>query len=150
MSGRLAASTAVATDKPAVERRHAPNALMRLINPFMRRLVGRDRLGSQLLVLHYVGRRSGRISTCQWVTTSSAGWCRCSPTAAGGTTSPAGGTSIVTLRGVRQPAQAALCDDPDEVAHIYQRLIEDVGTDRAARRLGLTDSVWTAHQPAMS
>jgi hypothetical protein len=50
----------VATDKPAVERRHPPNALMRLINPFMRRLVGRDRLGSQLLVLHYVGRRSGR------------------------------------------------------------------------------------------
>ena len=149
MSGRLAASTAVATDKPAVERRHAPNALMRLINPFMRRLVGRDRLGSQLLVLHYVGRRSGRHFDLP------AGYHLIGGvvsvfTAAGGTTSPAGGTSIVTLRGVRQPAQAALCDDPDEVAHIYQRLIEDVGTDRAARRLGLTDSVWTAHQPAMS
>ena len=149
MSGRLAASTAVATDKPAVERRHAPNALMRLINPFMRRLVGRDRLGSQLLVLHYVGRLSGRISTCQWVTTSSAGWCRCSPTAAGGTTSPVANIEV-TLKGERQPAQAVLCDDPDEVAEIYDLLIEDLRTDLAARRLGLTDSVWTAHQPAMS
>jgi hypothetical protein len=54
----------------------------------------------------------------------------------------AGGRNIeVTLRGVRQPAQAALCDDPDEVAEIYQQLIEDLGTDRAARRLGLRFNV---------
>jgi hypothetical protein len=60
MSGQLAASTTVATDKPAVERRHPPNALMRMINPLMRRLGGRGRAGNQILLLHYVGRRSGR------------------------------------------------------------------------------------------
>ena len=89
---------------------------MRLINPLMRRLVGRGRAGNQILLLHYVGRRSGRHF--------------------------AGRRNIeVTIRGVRQPAQAALCDDPDEVAEIYERLIEDLGTDRAARRLGLRFNV---------
>ena len=54
----------------------------------------------------------------------------------------AGGRNIeVTLKGVRQPAQAVLCDNPDEVADIYQRLIEEMGTDRAARRLGLRFNV---------
>lgn len=141
MSGRLAASTAVATDKPAVERRPPPTALMRLINPLMRRLVGRGRAGNQILLLHYVGRRSGRhfdvpagyhlIGGVVSVFTNS-GWRH----------NFAGGRNIeVTLRGVRQPAQAALCDDPDEVAEIYERLIEDLGTDRAARRLGLRFNV---------
>jgi hypothetical protein len=49
---------------------------------------------------------------------------------------------------VRQPAQAVLCDDPDEVAEIYERSIEDMGTDRAARRLGLRFNVDRA--PTMS
>ncbi len=54
----------------------------------------------------------------------------------------AGGRNIeVTLKRVRQPAEAVLCDDPDEVAEIYERLIEDLGTDRAARRLGLRFNV---------
>jgi hypothetical protein len=141
MSGRLAASTAVAPDKPAVERRHPPNALMRLINPLTRRLVGRGRAGDQILLLHYVGRRSGRhfdvpagyhlIGGVVSVFTNS-GWRH----------NFAGGRNIeVTLRGVRQPAQAVLCDDPDEVAESYERLIEDLGTDRAARRLGLRFNV---------
>ena len=33
---------------------------MRLVNPLMRRLVGRGRAGDQILLLHYVGRRTGR------------------------------------------------------------------------------------------
>ena len=50
----------VMTARPAVERVHSPDALLRLINPLMRRLISRGRFGSQLLLLHYVGRRSGR------------------------------------------------------------------------------------------
>ena len=81
------------------------------------------------------------ISTCQRVTTSSAAWYRCSPTAAWRHNFAGGRNIEVTLRGVRQPAEAVLCDDPDEVAEIYERLIEDLGTDRAARRLGLRFNV---------
>ena len=54
----------------------------------------------------------------------------------------AGGREIeVTLKGVRQPADAVLSDDADEVAAIYERLIGELGTDRAARRLGLKFNV---------
>jgi hypothetical protein len=133
MSGRLAASTAVATDKLAVERCHPPSALMRLINPFMRRLVGGGRLGNQILVLHYVGRRSGRhfdvpagyhlIGGVVSVFTNS-GWRH----------NFAGGRNIeVTLRGVRQPAQAVLCDDPDEGWHPTVRAL-DCGSTRTPAR----------------
>jgi len=45
------------------------------------------------------------------------------------------------LKRVRQPAEAVLCNDPDEVAEIYEWLIEDLGTDGAARRLGLRFNV---------
>jgi hypothetical protein len=131
----------VPDEKPAVERRHPPNALMRLINPVVRRLVGRGRAADQVLVLHYVGRRSGRnfdvpagyhlIDGVVSVFTNS-GWRH----------NFIGGRDIdVTLRGVRQPAHAVLYDDADEVADIYDRLITELGTDRAARRLGLRFNV---------
>jgi len=110
---------------------------MRLINPLMRRLVGWGRVRGQILVLHYVGRRSGRrfevpagyhlIDGVVSVFTNS-GWRH----------NFAGGRDIeVALRGVRQPAHVVLCDDSDEVADIYDRLITELGVDRAARRLGL-------------
>ena len=131
----------MAREKPPVERRHPPNALMRLINPVVRRLVGRGRAGDQILLLHYVGRRSGRhfdvpagyhvIDGVVSVFTNS-GWRH----------NFAGGRNIeVTLRGVRQPAHAVLSDDPDEVAEIYGRLIGELGIDRAGRRLGLRFNV---------
>lgn len=134
----------VATDKPAVERRHPPHALMRLINPIVRRLVGRGGAGDQILLLHYIGRRSGRqfdvpagyqlVDGVISVFTNS-GWRH----------NFAGGQNIeITLRGVRQPAQAVLCDDVDEIAEIYQRLIKDLGINRAARRLGLKFNVTRA------
>jgi len=107
----------------------------------MRRLVVRGRAADQILLLHYVGRRSGRrfdvpagyhlIDGVPSVFTNS-GWRH----------NFAGGRDIeVTLRGVRQPAHAVLIDRPDEVAKIYQRLIDDLGTGAAARRLGLKFNV---------
>lgn len=124
-----------------MERRHPPKALMRLIDPLMRRLVGRGRGGDQILLLHYVGRRSGRrfevpagyhlIDDVVSVFTNS-GWRH----------NFAGGRDIeVTLRGVRQPAHVVLCDGSDEVADIYERLITELGVDRAAWRLGLRINV---------
>ena len=131
----------VSTVRPAVQRKHPPDALMRLVNPMVRRMVARGRLGDQVLLLHYVGRRSGRrfdvpagyhlIDGLVSVFTSS-GWRH----------NFAGGRDIeVTLRGIRQPARAMLWDDPDEVVESYQRLVGAIGTDRARRSLGLRSNV---------
>jgi hypothetical protein len=114
---------------------------MRMVNPMVRRMVARGRLGDQVLLLHYLGRRSGRrfdvpagyhsIDGLASVFTNS-GW----------RYNFAGGRDIeVTLRGVRQPARAVLCDDSDEVAEVYERLIAELGIDQAARRLGLRFNV---------
>ena len=45
----------------AVEGRQPPDALMRLVNPVMRRVVPRGgAVGQHVLLLHYIGRKSGR------------------------------------------------------------------------------------------
>jgi hypothetical protein len=131
----------VAAVRPAVERRHPPDALMRLANPLVRRMVARGRLGDQVLVLHYVGRRSGRrcavpagynvIDGLVSVFTSS-GW----------RYNFAGGRDVeFTLKGVRQSGRAVLFDDSDDVAESCERLIGELGISRAARRLGLRINV---------
>lgn len=125
------------TTKPPVERVHPPDALFRLVNPLMRRFIARGRFGDQLLILHYVGRRSGRrfdvpagyhvIDGVPSILTDS-GWRH----------NFAGGRDIeVTLRGQRRPAHAVLTDDPQEVAKIYERLISEFGMKQASRRLGI-------------
>jgi hypothetical protein len=127
----------MATPRPPVERRHPPDALIRAVNPVVRFLVDRGRLGNQLLVLHYTGRRTGRrfnvpagyhvIDGVVSVLTNS-GWRH----------NFTGGKDIdVTLRGQRQGAHAVLIDDPDAVAAVYERLIGELGPSLAERRLGL-------------
>jgi hypothetical protein len=129
------------TTRPAVERVHPPDALFRLLNRVMRPLVVRGHFQDQLLLLHYVGRRSGRrfdvpagyhmIDGVPSVLTSS-GWRH----------NFAGGREIeVTLRGERRPAYAVLVDEPGEVTGDYQRLIEKWGRKQARRRLGLRFNV---------
>jgi hypothetical protein len=101
----------------------------------MRRLIAGARFKDQMLVLHYVGRRSGRrfdvpagyhiIDGVPSVLTSS-GW-RYNFT---------GGRAIeVTLRGERRPALAVLTAEPREVAAVYERLILELGTKQARQRL---------------
>ena len=103
----------------------------------MRRLIASGRFQDQMLVLHYVGRRSGQrfdvpagyriIDGVPSVLTSS-GW----------RYNFAGGRAIeVTLRGERRPAFAVLTAEPREVAAVYERLILELGTKQARRRLGL-------------
>jgi hypothetical protein len=114
---------------------------MKLVNPFTRRMLARGRLGDQLLVLHYTGRRTGRsfdvpagyhdIGGIVSVLTSSR-WRH----------NLAGGRDIeVTLRGTRRPAHAVLVDDPETVAELLDRLIHELGHRRAGRRLGLRFNV---------
>jgi hypothetical protein len=103
----------------------------------MRRLIARGRFGDQLLMLHYVGRKSGRrfdvpagyhvIDGVVSVLTNSR-WRH----------NFAGGRDIdVTLHGRRRPAQAVLVDHPQVVGAVYERLIREFGMTQATRRLGL-------------
>ena len=127
--------------KPPVERVHPPNALLRLINPLMRRLIARARFGDQLLLLHYAGRRSGRrfdvpagyrmIDGVVSVLTNSA-W---RPNFARGR------DLEVTMHGRRRPARAVLIDDPRQVTAVYRRLIKEIGVKQARRSLGLRFNV---------
>ena len=131
----------VTRSRPPIERVHPPDALFRLINPLMRRLIARGRAKDQLLILHYAGRKTGRrfdvpagchiIDGVPSVLTSSSWRCNF-----------AGGRDIeVTLRGERRPAHAVLIDDPREVATVYERLIRELGIKQARRRLGLRFNV---------
>ncbi len=114
---------------------------MRLVNPFTRRMVVRGRLGEHVLVLHYVGRRSGRSFDVP------AGYHDIDGIPSVFTSSPwrhnfaGGGDLHVTLRGRRRPARALLVDDPEQVAAVYERLISAFGRKRATRRLGLRFNV---------
>jgi len=121
----------------AVERRHPPDALMRLVNPLMRRLVARGVGGSQVLVLHYRGRRSGRRFD------TPAGYHRIDGRILVFTNSPwrhnfTGGADLeVTLVGRRVPARATLLPDPETVTGLYAGLFERLGWQAAERRLGV-------------
>jgi hypothetical protein len=127
--------------RPVVERRHPPIVIVRLVNPLVRRLVGRGVAADQLLVLHYVGRRSGRsydvpvgyhvISGVPTVLTNSP-WRR----------NFAGGLGIeVTYRGARRLAHATLVEEVETVAGIYAGLFDLIGWKAAQRRLGLRVNV---------
>lgn len=126
--------------RPAIERRRPPKALVRAVNPLIRRLLSsrfHRPLSRALLVLHLDGRRSGRhydvvaghhtVAGRFGVLTSS-GWRH----------NFAGGRDIeVTRRARRRPARANLIDDPATVADLYLSVIDEVGVEQAQRRLGI-------------
>lgn len=131
----------VPESRPAVERFHPPRALMKVVNPVMRRLLERGLGGRSLIVLHYTGRRSGKsydlpvgfhvIDGDTYVITN-AGWRH----------NFAGGVDIeVTRDGRRQPVRATLLEDPDEVVAFYARRISEMGPKSAGRRMGLRINV---------
>jgi len=133
------------TPRPPVERRHPPDALLRAVNPLIRWLLDRGRLGNQLLVLHYTGRRTGRrfdvpagyhvIDGVVSVLTNSS-WRH----------NFTGGKEIdVTLRGRRQGARAVLVDDPTPSPPSMNG--SSANSDRAGQRgASVSASTWTAHR----
>lgn len=139
--------TEQAGTRPAVERVTPPLALMKLANPVMRRLLHSPLhalASSQLLLLHFTGRRTGRRYTVPVgyhdldgvlsVLTNS-GW----------RMNFRGGADIdVTLRGRRRPARATLVEDPATVVTAYQGVIDRLGWQAAQRRLGIGVNVGRA------
>lgn len=132
------------TGEPAVERVYPPDWLVRAVNPVVRFLLRRGvprGVARRLMLLHLVGRRTGRryeipvghrrIDGRLAVLTSSRWRANLRD----------GQRVEVTLDGRRRPAAATLTEDPDEVAAIYDGLIDEVGVDRAGRELGIRINV---------
>lgn len=134
---------ATTSSKPAVERTHPPDWLMRVVNPLMRRLIRRGwgRIGEQLAILEFPGRRTGTayavpvgyrdIDGRGAVLTNSA-WRH----------NFAGGADATVVRhGKRRPVRAELVDDPAAVAAVYDKLIGEIGWRKAGRQLGVRINV---------
>lgn len=114
-----------------------------LVRPLLRSRWGRRMRG--LCLLEVTGRRSGRryeipvqihgVDDGAAILTASA-W----------RTNLRGGTDVhLTWRGERRPWRAILVEEPQEVAHLYERLLADVGV-HGARSLGLrVDGAWPTH-----
>lgn len=124
---------------PAVERVHPPRWLINhLVNPVARRVLrGKSKIGAEVLLLRYTGRKSGRsyevpvsyrLIDGRIALLTNSGWRH----------NFHGGRDIeIVVRGVVQRARASLLDDPFQVGRIYARLIAEHGLADASRRLGI-------------
>lgn len=123
--------------KPAGERVHPPRWLMPLVNPIMRFLIRKGRLAERLLLLEFDGRRTGRqyeipvgyryLEGRRLVLTDS-GWRH---------NFSDGADIYITCGGTRQRVHARLDPNPKTVAEVYDRLIGELGWQRAGRQLGI-------------
>ena len=122
---------------PAVERRSPPRAVVRVVNPLVRRMVARGVAGGALLVLHVRGRRTGRtydvpvgyhlVDGTITVLTDS-GWRH----------NLTGPTDVeATVRGVRRTYRATVDADAEQVLRVHDALADQRGAGAARRRLGL-------------
>lgn len=123
----------------AVERVHPPRWLItHVVNPVARKVLrGNRRMGDQVLLLRFIGRRTGhayeipvsyrRIEGRMALLTNSR-WRH----------NFRGGAEVeVILKGEVRPMYAELTDDPLQVAKLYQGFIQEVGIPEAQRRLGI-------------
>ncbi len=135
-----------ATHPPAVERVQPPKAPYLVVNRIMRWLLsapGRSRrVGQQLLLLHFTGRKSGRRFVLPVAYRDLGGGRLLVLTNSGWRANLRGGPEVtVTLLGRQRPARAHLVEDPDAVAEVYRSLIEAAGHTRAGRRMGIRINV---------
>jgi hypothetical protein len=132
----------VATLAP-VEDRRPPAAVLRIVNPVMRRLLRSPlhrAVSKKLMILSVQGRKTDRTIPVvvgrhpvdgQLLVSASGSWRH----------NLRGGAQVqVTIDGVERTGHAVLEEDPDEVARIYRHLLGNVGLDRAGD-LGLRVNV---------
>ena len=130
--------------RPPVQRVHPPRWLLKLVNPLMVWRLRRPFGGvsrRKLMVLHVVGRKTGRrysvpverrLVEGRLCTFSDGSWRH----------NVRGGAAIeVTIDGETKPAHAELEEDPGRIARIFLELIEDRGVAEATRTLGLRVNV---------
>ena len=125
----------------AVSRRIPPQRLVTLFNPVVRGLVGSPLHGvvdGALLVLHVVGRRTGRRYDIpvgyvdldgRFVVVTQHAW----------RANLRGGADVdVTWQGRRRQMHADLVEEPGAVAAVLRDVIERIGWRAASRQVGLT------------
>lgn len=135
-----------ATSRPAVERVTPPKAPYRVVNRVMRSMLSSPRrarrVGEHLLLLHVIGRKSGRLLEVPVAYRTAEDGRLLVLTNSFWRVNLRGRPDVeITLRGVRRPARAVLVEDPDTVAGVYHDLIEEVGHDKAGRRMGIRVNV---------
>ncbi len=132
---------------PAVERTIPPALVTRLGNPVLGWLLSGPRraarLGTNLLLLHVTGRRTGTVYSTPVAYHRQDDGSLLVLTSSGWRVNLRGGPVPVqlTLLGLRVPATAVLEEDPAVVAEVYERLLGDVGVANAGRRLGIRVNV---------
>jgi hypothetical protein len=134
----------MAEGQHAVERSHPPDAVVRVVNPILRGLLSSPVHGlvsSQLMLLHFTGRKSGERYTVpvghhhldgRLAVLTNSNW---------RVNFRDGAHAEVTYQGRRQSVRATLEEDPETVAKVYEGIIDELGVKQAQRRLGITLNV---------
>ena len=139
----MSASNHQGDGRPPVETAEPPKALGYFIGPVMRALLRSPLHGlvsGQLMLLIFSGRRSGKRYEVV-VGRHELGDALVVPSASRWRFNLRGGAPVkVTLGGIRRAGGAELVEDPDEVALVYEALLERVGL-RGAQRVGLRVNV---------
>jgi hypothetical protein len=130
----------MAEQSPAVFVSHPPDALLRVINPVMRFLLGTPLAGSarkQMMVVSFTGRKTGRpysiplsahVIDNQLYALTAAPWKN---------NFRDGADAEVLNDGKKTPMRGELITDPATVAELSHRCAESYGVKRAQRMMGL-------------
>ena len=119
---------------------------MKVANPVLRWVLASPRraagMGTQLLVLHLTGRRTGRSFDVPVAYRDAGDGRMLVLTNSGRRVNLRGRRDVeVTFLGRRLPARADIVEDADAVAEVYAALIAEGGRAGAARRLGVRVNV---------
>ena len=129
--------------RPPVEGDEPPKALGRVVGPVLGALLRSPLHGlvsGRLMLLAFAGRKSGKRYEIV-VGRHQEGDNLLVPTGSRWRSNLRGGAPVeVTLGGRRRSGRAELFEDPDEVAHLYEGLLDRIGTENA-RRVGLRINV---------
>ena len=134
------------SDRPAVQRVQPPSAPYRVVNRVLGWVLSSprraSRVGEHLLLLHLIGRKSGRQIEVPVAYRDAADGRLLVLTSSLWRVNLRGRSEVeVTLRGRRLPASAELVEDVDAVARVYQTLISEQGYAKAGRRMGIRINV---------
>ena len=129
--------------RPPVEGVEPPKALGRVIGPVLKALLRSPLHGlvsEHLMLLAFAGRKSGKRYEVV-VGRHDLGGTLAVPTGSRWRFNLRGGAPVeVTLGGRRKAGHAELVEDPDEVARVYEELLDRIGP-KNAQRVGLRVNV---------
>lgn len=124
-----------------VKRSVPPPSLVKMGNPLVRMLLGSPLhgvLGDSFLVLHLIGRKTGRRYNIPVGYVDMEGRLAVVTVATWRVNLRGGADVEVTRHGCLRPMHALLDEDPASVAVSYQAMIDRIGLKKAQRQLGIS------------